>query len=95
VFSVPNPNSSGPPRTLAPVALGGVPNVLVADPRGRAEFTRTLGFCPLTEAALKFIDISYHSDGAVAGGLPVVGLPSGVVTHTHIAFPINVAGPAR
>jgi hypothetical protein len=95
IFDVPNPNPNGPPRTLLPTALGGVPNVVVADGHGRASFTRELGFCPLTEQALKFIDISYHSDGATYGGTPSASFPGGTVSHTHVAFPVNVAGPAE
>jgi hypothetical protein len=95
IFAVDNPNPNGPPLTLLPAAIGGVPNVLVADDRGRAEFTRTLGFCPLTETALKFIDISYHSDSSIYGATPSSTFPGGVVSHPHLAFPIHVAGPAE
>lgn len=75
------------------VPLGGVPNALVADDRGRAVFRRVLDSCPLADSALKLIDVMYHSDGACYGAVPnqsFAGYPSGVVTHTHVEFPVNV-----
>lgn len=71
---------------------GGVPNTLVADERGRARFRRVLNICPLDNRDLSIIDVTYHTDGAVYGGvasLPFAGLPPGVVAMSHVEFAIN------
>ncbi len=63
---------------IAAVPLGGVPNVLAADPHGRAKYSRILSGCPKTEIlqngdVMRFIDVVYHSDGNVSGGVPGLG----------------------
>ncbi len=91
-------DNDGIDESIVPVPLGGVPNVLIADKQGKASITRTVNFCPLEEPRLKTINIAFHSDGNVYGGvraLPLAGLPGGVVTHDQINFPVNVAGPAN
>ena len=81
---------------VAPYPLGGVPNVVIPDADGRAEVVRQIGFCPMTEEKLLFVDIAWHSDGNVYGGVPdlpfdpVVPQAMGMVTHTHLQFPFNV-----
>lgn len=80
---------------VAPYALGGVPNVIVPDANNSATVSRKLGFCPLTDPKLIFIDIAFHSDGSVYGGAPdqpfaSFSQPMGSVTHTHVEFPMNV-----
>lgn len=85
-------NGDGIDDILAPVPFGGVPNVIIPTSRGRAVFTRKLGYCPQEESNLQIIDITYHSDGNVYGGTVDFiqpGYPAFAVTHTHIAFPIN------
>ncbi len=81
--------------TIIPVALGGVPNVFIADEDGEGSIERTINLCPDEEPSLLNIDIAYHSDGIVYGALPELprgGLPGGLATHDQINFPINVAG---
>ena len=90
-------SGNGAPDTIVPVALGGVPNVMIGDKNGKASIERTINFCPMTEPSLLTINIAWHSDGNVYGAvpeLPLAGFPGGVVTHDQINFPINVAGPA-
>ena len=90
-------DENGEPDTIMPVALGGVPNVMIGDKNGKASIARTINFCPMTEPSLLTINIAWHSDGNVYGAvpeLPLAGFPGGVVTHDQINFPINVAGPA-
>ncbi len=84
---------------MAPYPFGGVPNVLVPDENGKASVSRKLGYCPLTESNLVFVDIAFHSDGNVYGAVPDAPFdsfpqPMGSVTHVHVQFPIHVAGPA-
>ncbi len=79
--------------TLVPAPFGGVPNVVVPGKLGKAQVTRTLGFCPMDEPSLKFVDVTYHSDTNVYGGtvdLFLEGFPGFAVTNTHVAFPFNV-----
>jgi len=84
---------------MAPYPFGGVPNVLVPDEDGIASASRKLGYCPLTEQELVFIDVAFHSDGNIYGAVPDAPFdsfsqPMGGVTHVHIEFPVHVAGPA-
>ncbi|MCH9698025.1 MAG: hypothetical protein K0U68_07985 [Gammaproteobacteria bacterium] len=85
-------NADGIEDRMLPVALGGVPNVLIPDHKGNAVFARELGFCPGDDPHMKLIDVTYHSDGNVFGGtvdLFLPGFPGFAVTNTHVAFPIN------
>lgn len=73
-----------------PTAFGGVPNVFTADRRGSAFVHRQVAYCP-TDGELLDITAAYHSDGMVYGNFPdatLDGLPSGVVTHDHVVFPL-------
>jgi hypothetical protein len=92
----------GDPATggLAPVPLGGTPNIIVPGSKGKAKFERVLNDCPLTpkagEKPLLLIEVAYHSDGMVYGGvadLPDTGFPFGLTTHTHINFPVIIDSP--
>ena len=76
---------------LAPIPLGGVPNVIIPNNYGWGTFERRLGYCPHEQDKFQFIDITYHSDGNVFGGsvdLIRPNQPAFSVTNTHIAFPI-------
>jgi len=80
---------------IAPYPFGGVPNILIPDHQGHAVVSRTLGYCPLTDKSLVFVDVAFHSDGNVYGSVPDAPFddfsqPMGTVTHTHVQFPINV-----
>lgn len=78
---------------MAPSALGGAPNILIPDSRGRGSITRHLSFCPMTEPTFKIATLAYHSDANVYGAVPELGLagfPGGTSTHDHISFPVNV-----
>ncbi|MCY7294720.1 hypothetical protein [Alteromonas sp. a30] len=78
---------------MAPSALGGAPNIVVPDEKGRGSITRFLNFCPLTEPTLKIVTLAYHSDANVYGAVPELGLlgyPGGTTTHDHISFAVNV-----
>jgi len=78
---------------MAPSALGGAPNILIPDAKGRGSITRHLPFCPMNEPTLKIATLAFHSDANVYGAVPELGLlgfPGGTSTHDHISFPINV-----
>lgn len=88
-------NGDGTDDNIAPYPFAGVPNVLIPNDKGRAQVSRTVGYCPLTEAKLKFIDIAFHSDGGVYGGVPdqpfdSFSQPMGTITHTQLQFPFSV-----
>ncbi len=90
-------DEDGAPDSIIPMALGGVPNVMIGDKNGRASIERTINFCPMAEPSMRTINIAWHSDGSAYGAvpeLPLAGLPGGIITHDQINFPINVAGPA-
>lgn len=78
---------------MAPSALGGVPNLAIANIIGRASITRELNFCPTEEENLKTVALAYHSDGNVYGAVPELGeagLPGGTITHDHLNWAVNV-----
>ncbi len=88
-----DPDSGG----FAPAPLGGTPNIIVPGSEGKAKFVRVLNGCPLTpqagERPLLLIEVAYHSDGMIYGGvadLPDAGYPFGLTTHTHINFPVII-----
>jgi len=62
---------------LFPVPLGGIPNVVIPDSKGRATFSRELASCPkdVTEngSIMLFIDLAYHSDSNLSGAFPQIG----------------------
>jgi len=78
---------------LLAIPLGGVPNAFTADNHGKANFSRTLGFCPTEETTLRLVDIAYHADGNLYGGavdLYLQGFPGITAATTQLAFPFNV-----
>ncbi len=81
---------------MVAVPLGGVPNVIATDERGKGSFRRHLGFCPfeLTDegSRLLLIDVVYHSDHQIYGFVPDLALRSfitGTVTHTQLEFRVS------
>lgn len=70
--------------------LGGVPNILIPNDRGRANFQRKLAFCPLeTHEPLMYVALFVHWDGAVYGAIPDDignGFPIGVVGGDQLLF---------
>lgn len=83
--------------SLFSVPLAGTPNVFVAGLNRTAHFRQELNGCPLEVnpdgPTLLFIEIAYHSDGMIQGGmpdLPLAGLPFGATTHTQPGIPVNV-----
>lgn len=66
------PGAAGPLPLPAP--FGGVPNVIVPNERGFAQFKRELAYCPMDRqpngAQLMFLDIASHLDGSVYGAVP-------------------------
>jgi hypothetical protein len=86
---------------LAPLPLGGVPNAVVTSSSGYARFSRTLNYCPTDripeDRPLLLIDVVLHSDYQLYGAvpdLPLAGLYTGIINHTHLEFPIR-GRPAR
>ncbi len=83
------------PAGPAPIPLGGVPNVVVADAKGNARFERQINFCPQDlapgESPMVLVEVIFHSDGAVYGAVPefiLGGFPPGLVTHAHLDIPV-------
>ncbi len=79
-----------------PIPLGGVPNAVVADPRGSGRFERKINFCPQRLAAgqspMVLIEVIFHSDGSTYGGVPELiraDFPPGLVTHAHLDIPVS------
>ena len=78
--------------------IGGVPNVFITDEYGKAKFKRVVPYCPFRvregDDPVSVISVQYHSEhenyGAVPEPVQVPGGWVGLVTHTHIEFPINV-----
>jgi hypothetical protein len=76
---------------LTAVPLGGAPNVMVPDSKGRVFWERDLNACPFdTQPGTKPVllyEIAYHSDALIYGGIPdsaPEGLPFGLQTNTHL-----------
>lgn len=77
------------------VALGGTPNAIVTDSKGRGSLNRELGFCPMeeTESGARMIamDVIYHSDHQVYAAVPGLALKqfiTGTNTHSHLWFTV-------
>ncbi len=84
------------PNGPFPIPLGGVPNVVVVDPRGSARFERKINFCPQDlapgQSPMVLVEVIFHSDGSTYGGVPELirgGFPPGLVTHAHLDIPVN------
>lgn len=83
--------------TFFPYPLGGIPNVMIPDDKGRASYSRTVAGCILEPVAgedfISAITVEYHSDGQVYGGFPVPvldpGFVLGVQAQDQLAFPVN------
>lgn len=84
----------GVPNSIGGTPLGGVPNVVMTDRRGRARVQRVLNMCPFdTEDRLKYFTVAYHSELRNKGGVPdqaLAGAPGGTTAHAAMSFPINV-----
>ena len=76
--------------------LGGVPNAIVSNAKGKGSFERILNFCPLDDDSPLFdIVLALHTDGSVFGAVPAMAdaetaKPVGVIVHAQAAFPVNV-----
>lgn len=96
---------------IGAVPLGGIPNVITANHKGKARYKRILNHCPFDALSdgrkMIFMDAVYHSDGNATGGAPalsaqavevaqedgtnfVSAMPVGIVSHTHMVFPIGL-----
>jgi hypothetical protein len=76
--------------------LGGTPNAISTDAKGKGSFERELGFCALekTQSGAKLIalDIIYHSDHQAYGAVPSLVAQrdiTGTVTHSHLWFIVS------
>ncbi|GAB4194862.1 MAG: hypothetical protein Tsb002_26770 [Wenzhouxiangellaceae bacterium] len=84
-------DGSGQSDFISGGPFGGVPNVFVPDIDGRAEYRRTLRYCPQDLENGLIINTVYHADGMVTGASPwMIDFPGGVTTQSVIAFPLNV-----
>jgi len=81
-----------------PIPIGGTPNIFVTDREGDASFERWIKFCPLdahaTDNPLLFIDVQLNANdqtyGAVISPGFIDGNWPGIITFSHVVFPINV-----
>ncbi|GAB4194855.1 MAG: hypothetical protein Tsb002_26760 [Wenzhouxiangellaceae bacterium] len=70
--------------------MGGVPNVIAADPSGGAVYQRHLDYCLQDDQEVKAITAIYHADGMVTGASPfVLPLIAGLTTQAAVGIPIN------
>jgi hypothetical protein len=80
------------PEGPVAIPLGGVPNAVTANSRGRASFKRDLNFCFNNNESLgqlMIIDVTWHSNHTLYGtqtNLPFAGSFAGVVNHIHLSF---------
>ena len=84
-----------------PYPIGGTPaNAFLTDRNGDATFERWIKFCPFDAPATKGskpsipavdIEVLYHGDFQTYGAIPEPGLMLGLITFTHVVFPVNVA----
>lgn len=92
MWGVWNTTPPGAPNAqIVPVPLGGIPNAVVPNVRGRASFVRELASCPkdVTEdgSQMMFATLAYHSDANMSGAVPEVGAaPSSFVAEDGTRF---------
>lgn len=95
---VSNPRSTDPkrPEAIYGVPFGGIPNILITDPRGCAVKVVELNECPLRAcndgagSCTSYVSAFYHWDGQVYGGAPAAtfaGMPVGVVAANQMVWP--------
>jgi len=69
-----------PGGRIVPLPLGGIPNIIVPDAKGKVTFVRELASCPKDVTAdgsfMMFIDVAYHSDSNISGAFPQIIGPS-------------------
>jgi hypothetical protein len=89
--------SQGPVPNAFPIPLGGAPNTFMTDEQGHATFKRWIKFCPLDAQAanpMLFIDVHFNAKhqtyGAVVAPGFIDGNWPGLITFSHIVFPVNV-----
>lgn len=88
---------SSVPRVF-PIPLGGTPNVFLTDENGDAYYERVINICPFESesvgSSMLFIDVYYHANhqnyGAVVAPGFIPGNWVGVITFSHLQFPVNV-----
>lgn len=92
----PQPGQSTP--AAFPIPLGGAPNTFMTDENGAGSFKRWIKFCPLDRESagspLLFIDVQFNSKhqtyGAVVAPGFIDGNWPGIITFSHVVFPVNV-----
>jgi hypothetical protein len=92
----PQPGSTVP--QAFPIPLGGAPNTFMTNENGDATFKRWLKFCPLdTQSAgspMLFVDVQFTANhqtwGAVVAPGFIDGNWPGIITFSHLIFPMNV-----
>lgn len=96
-MGAPTPPGSPAPNAF-PIPLGGAPNTFMTDENGDAAFKRWIKFCPLdaqsSGSPLLFIDVHFNSKhqtyGAVVAPGFIDGNWPGIITFSHVVFPVNV-----
>lgn len=97
-MGAPTPPGSPAPNAF-PIPLGGAPNTFMTDENGEGAFKRWVKFCPLDPQSsggspLLFIDVHFNSKhqtyGAVVAPGFIDGNWPGIITFSHVVFPVNV-----
>jgi hypothetical protein len=96
-MGAPTPPGSPAPNAF-PIPLGGAPNTFMTDENGDGTFKRWVKFCPLDPQSggspLLFIDVQFNSKhqtyGAVVAPGFIDGNWPGLITFSHVVFPVNV-----
>jgi hypothetical protein len=97
--SLPDTVPGEPGRYASTLPIGGTPNVFVTDGNGDAAFERAIKFCPydtqlpaggIPTIPVLNIEVLYHGDHQTYGAIPAPGLMLGLVTFSHVVFPIDV-----
>lgn len=98
-MGAPTPPGSPAPNAF-PIPLGGAPNTFMTDENGDGMFKRWIRFCPLNPQSsggspLLFIDVHFNSKHQTYGAIVAPGFIDGnwpgIITFSHVVFPVNVA----
>lgn len=92
----PQPGSTIP--AAFPIPIGGTPNFFMTDKNGAATFSRWMKGCPLDTQSMGspmlLIDVHYNANQQTYGAVVTPGFIDGnwpgIITFSHVVFPINV-----
>lgn len=97
--NLPEEVSGTPGVYSSTLPIGGTPNIFITDENGDARYERDIKFCPYDIDPEKVdmpvhpvlnIELLYHADHEAYGAIPAPGIMLGLITFSHVVFPINV-----